>query len=265
MFSFSSSALVDRPFDWAYQLEELGYSGWEIVNEGKQRLTAETMPLAREIVETTDLVITIHLPYSDLNLASMNQPIWEETLRQMKTCISLASEFCRLAVVHPGYLSPLGKQMPDRAWEQNILGLQEICDHASDHDMTIAVENMLNIESMLGRTPEEILGMLENVGRENLGFVFDIGHANTNGNVDSFLPLKDKMVHVHVHDNKGVRDEHLPVKSGNVNWSRVAKALNGYDGRFVTEARTLVQGVQSMRNLKTFMDHLEVTPDDIVS
>ena len=254
MFSFSSSALVDQPFDWAYQLEDLGYSGWEIVNEGRQRLTAETIPLAREIVETTDLVITIHLPYSDLNLASMNQPIWEETVRQMKECISLASEFCGLAVVHPGYLSPLGKQMPDRAWEQNILGLQEICDHAEEFGMRIAVENMLNIESMLGRTPEEIQGILENVRRENLGFVFDVGHANTNGNVDSFLALKEKMVHVHVHDNKGARDEHLPVKSGNVNWRRVAKGLEGYEGRFVTEARTLVQGAQSMRNLKAFLE-----------
>jgi sugar phosphate isomerase/epimerase len=254
MFSFSSSALVDQPFDWAYQLEDLGYSGWEIVNEGRQRLTAETIPLAREIVETTDLVITIHLPYSDLNLASMNQPIWEETLRQMKECISFASEFCGLAVVHPGYLSPLGKQMPDRAWEQNILGLQEICDHAAEFGMRIAVENMLNIESMLGRTPEEIQGILENVRRENLGFVFDVGHANTNGNVDSFLALKEKMIHVHVHDNKGARDEHLPVKSGNVNWRRVAKGLEGYEGRFVTEARTLVQGAQSMRNLKAFLE-----------
>jgi len=254
MFSFSSSALVDQPFDWAYQLEDLGYSGWEIVNEGRQRLTAETIPLAREIVETTDLVITIHLPYSDLNLASMNQPIWEETVRQMKECISLASEFCGLAVVHPGYLSPLGKQMPDRAWEQNILGLQEICDHAEEFGMRIAVENMLNIESMLGRTPEEIQGILENVRRENLGFVFDVGHANTNGNVDSFLALKEKMIHVHVHDNKGARDEHLPVKSGNVNWRRVAKGLEGYEGRFVTEARTLVQGAQSMRNLKAFLE-----------
>ncbi|AET64945.1 sugar phosphate isomerase/epimerase family protein [Methanothrix harundinacea] len=254
MFSFSSSALVDQPFDWAYQLEDLGYSGWEIVNEGRQRLTAETIPLAREIVETTDLVITIHLPYSDLNLASMNQPIWEETLRQMKECISFASEFCGLAVVHPGYLSPLGKQMPDRAWEQNILGLQEICDHAAEFGMRIAVENMLKIESMLGRTPEEIQGILENVRRENLGFVFDVGHANTNGNVDSFLALKEKMIHVHVHDNKGARDEHLPVKSGNVNWRRVAKGLEGYEGRFVTEARTLVQGAQSMRNLKAFLE-----------
>ena len=60
MFSFSSSKLVDRPFDWAYQLEDLGYSGWEIVNEGKQKLTRENLNDAKQIVETTNLTITIH-------------------------------------------------------------------------------------------------------------------------------------------------------------------------------------------------------------
>ncbi len=103
MFSFSSSAMVNNPFDWAYQLEELGYTGWEVVNEGKQRLTEETVPKIKDIVETTNLVITIHLPYSDLNLASLNQPIWDETVRQMKTCLTLAGDFCDLAVVHPGH------------------------------------------------------------------------------------------------------------------------------------------------------------------
>ena len=47
MFSFSSSKLVDRPFDWAYQLEDLGYSGWEIVNEGRQKLTRENLAEAK--------------------------------------------------------------------------------------------------------------------------------------------------------------------------------------------------------------------------
>jgi len=254
MFSFSSSALVDRPFDWAYQLEDLGYSGWEIVDEGRQRLTLESLPQAREIAETTNLVITIHLPYSDLNLASMNQPIWEEAIRQTKSCLSLASELSQLAVLHPGHLSPLGKNMPDRAWEQNILGIQQICDHAAERDMVIALENMPNIESLLGRTPGEIVGMLENVNRDNLGFVFDVGHANTNGNVDQFLELKDEMIHIHIHDNHGKRDEHLPVKSGTINWDRVVQALNGYNGRMVTEARNLTQGEQSLKKMKIMLE-----------
>lgn len=254
MISFSSSALVDRPFDWAYQLEDLGYTGWEIVNEGRQRLTEETLPDALKITETTDLVITVHLPYSDLNLASMNRPIWEETVRQMKKCLSLASEFCRLGVVHPGHLSPLGSQVPDKAWEQNILGLQEICDHAAELDMVVAVENMVNIGALFGRTPEELVGIIENVDRDNLGFVFDVGHANTNGNVDQFLKLKDLMIHAHLHDNMGRRDEHLPVGTGTVDWQVVIDRLSGYGGRFVTESRSLEEGEQSLKTLKNMLD-----------
>jgi len=253
MFSFSSSKLVDRPFDWAYQLGDLGYSGWEIVNEGRQRLTPENQAEAKQIAETTDLVITIHLPYSDLNLASMNQPIWEETVRQMKACLSLACDFARLAVVHPGHLSPLGMQMPDAAWSQNITGIRQICDHAADLDMKIAVENMVNIPALLGRRPEEIAGILETVDRENVGFIFDVGHANTNGNVENFLKLKDIIIHAHMHDNHGERDEHLPVGNGTVPWNKVAASLKDYKGRIVTESRSLEEGQRSVNRLKKLM------------
>jgi len=253
MFSFSSSKLVDRPFDWAYQLEDLGYSGWEIVNEGRQRLTPENQAEAKQIAETTDLVITIHLPYSDLNLASMNQPIWEETVRQMKACLSLACDFARLAVVHPGHLSPLGMQMPDAAWSQNITGIRQICDHAADLDMKIAVENMVNMPALLGRRPEEIAGILETVDRENVGFIFDVGHANTNGNVENFLKLKDIIIHAHMHDNHGERDEHLPVGNGTVPWNKVAASLKDYKGRIVTESRSLEEGQRSVNRLKKLM------------
>jgi sugar phosphate isomerase/epimerase len=250
MFSFSSSKLVDRPFDWAYQLEDLGYSGWEIVNEGRQRLTEESLPLARTIAETTDLVITIHLPYSDLNLASLNPPIWKETVRQINSCLSLASEFARIGVLHPGNLSPLGQQLPDAAWEQNIFGIRQICDHALDLDMRIMIENMLNIPVILGRAPSEIQGIIETVDRENLGFVLDVGHANTNGNLNEFLKIAGIVRHVHVHDNHGERDEHLPVGHGTVNWKSVISSLNGYKGRFVTESRSLEEGQRSVMRLQ---------------
>ena len=253
MFSFSSSALVDRPFDWAYQLEDLGYTGWEIVDEGRQKLTQDNIAEARQIAETTNLIITIHLPYSDLNLASMNQPIWEETVRQMRACLCLASDFSRLAVVHPGHLSPLGMQMPDAAWAQTILGIQQICDHAADLGMRIAVENMVNMPALFGRRPEEILGILETVDRENVGFIFDVGHANTNGNVEKFLELKDKVIHAHIHDNHGQKDEHLPVGNGTVPWNKVAKAFEGYQGRVVTESRSLEEGQRSLKRFKKLM------------
>jgi len=116
--------------------------------------------------------------------------------------------------------------------------------------MMIAVENMVNMPAILGRRPEEIEGIIETVDRDNLGFILDIGHANTNGNVEEFLKLRDLIIHVHAHDNCGERDEHLPVGNGTVPWEKVAASLNGYSGRIVTESRSLEEGQRSVKRLK---------------
>lgn len=249
-YSFSSLALVNNPFDWAYDLEELGFTGWEVVSEGKQQLNNDTISEIKNIIETTDLVLTLHLPFSDLNLASLNHPIWEETIRQMSRCLERASDFVELAVVHPGHLSPLGMQLPELAWRQNIEGLQAVCDAAADLGIQIGVENMVNMQFIFGKQPGEILGMIESLERENVGLTLDIGHANTNGMVNEFLSDLRRVVHVHLHDNKGKSDEHLGLGKGNVDWKKVIKKLDGYKGRAVTEARTVQEGAASLQYLQ---------------
>jgi len=166
--SFSSLALVNNPFDWAYDLEELGFNGWEIVSEGKQQLNDNTLSEIKNIIQTTDLVLTLHLPFSDLNLASLNHRIWKESISQMSKCLVRASDFVELAVVHPGHLSPLGMQLPDMAWQANIDALKALCSRASDLGIKIGVENMVNMQHIFGKFPGEILGMIESLECENL-------------------------------------------------------------------------------------------------
>jgi len=50
----------------------------------------------------------------------VNDPIRDETIRQIKQCVELSADFSRIVVVHPGILSPLGTQMPDEAWTRNV-------------------------------------------------------------------------------------------------------------------------------------------------
>ena len=249
--SFSSLALVNNPFDWAYDLEDLGFTGWEVVSEGKQQLNDTTLSEIKNITETTNLTLTLHLPFSDLNLASLNHPIWKETIRQMSKCLERASDFVELAVVHPGHMSPLGMQLPEMAWRQNIEGIRAICDAAADLGIKIGVENMVNMQFIFGKQPGEILGMIESLERENAGLTLDVGHANTNGNIDGFLSDLSRVIHVHLHDNMGKSDEHLPLGKGNVNWKKVVRKLDGYKGRAVTEARTVEEGAASLKFLKS--------------
>lgn len=248
--SFSSLALVNNPFDWAYGLEELGFTGWEVVSEGKQQLNESTLSEIGNIIETTDLVLTLHLPFSDLNLGSLNHPIWNESIRQMKKCLEKASDFVELAVIHPGHLSPLGMQLPDMAWSQNIEGLRSVCDFADNLGIKLGVENMPNMPHIFGKRPGEIHGMIDSIDRENAGMTLDIGHANTNGFVFDFLNDIEKVIHVHLHDNNGKSDEHLSLGKGTIKWKDVLPRFKNYKARFVIEARTVEEGKQSLDYLE---------------
>lgn len=256
--SFSSRAVVEDPFSWAYELEDHGYTGWEIVQEGTQCLTSETITHVQEIRDTTNLELTLHLPFSDMNLAGLNTGIRNEVLCQMKDFLKIASDFVELAVIHPGYLSPHGAQLPDLAWKTNIESLQSICDFAADCGITIAVENMPEVPKIFGKYPQEMLQMVEEVNRDNVGLTLDIGHANTIGKskgteiMDDFLKMyKGRISHVHLHDNMGKKDEHLPLGKGNVDWKRVMDSLSNYKGRFVTEVNCVDEGVESLAFLKS--------------
>ncbi|MDK2892237.1 sugar phosphate isomerase/epimerase family protein [Methanohalophilus sp.] len=249
--SFSSRASCREVFDWAYLLEDIGYEGWEIVHEGEQELTHENILLVKDIAETTDLGITLHLPFSDMNLAGLNKNLHQEVMRQMKQALSNAANIVELAVVHPGYLSPYGSQVPEKARMVCVKSLQELAKSGEEHGILIAIENMPEIPMVFGKTPEDILSIIDEAGTENLKMTLDIGHANTTGFVDEFLDgCKDIIAHCHIHDNKGKHDEHLPLGDGNINWKNVFEKLEHFDGFMVTEMKDLDEGKRCVEFLK---------------
>jgi sugar phosphate isomerase/epimerase len=246
---FSAYKLVTKPFDWAAGLEDMGFDGWEIVSEGQQKITKESLPGFRDIINSTGLEITVHGPFSDLNPASVNDAIRDETIRQIKQCVELSADFSNIVVVHPGILSPLGSQMPDEAWTRNVDALVELCKHAEEYGVTLCLENMPNIEKLLCRTPSEIFGMTESVGG-GIGMTFDAGHSNTMENTADFLKEKAKFTHVHIHDNHGIKDEHLELGKGTVDWGRVLPELEDFKGMAVIEARSLEEGRRSLEYIR---------------
>jgi sugar phosphate isomerase/epimerase len=249
--SFSSRAVVEDPFKWAYTLEDYGYTGWEIVQEGSQCLSSKTVQNLKNIYETTSLELTLHLPFSDMNLAGLNDSIRAEVLRQMKNYLTLASNYVNLAVVHPGYLSPYGAQVPHQAYMTNLSSIRELCDFAADFGILIAVENMPDFPKIFGKYPDEMQEMLDAVGSHNVGFTFDVGHANTVELIDEFLgQLGDRISHVHIHDNMGKKDEHLPLGEGNIDWKHVMERLSNYKGIFVTEMASVEEGIKSLEFLR---------------
>lgn len=243
---FSSSSKVWDDISWIYGIEEAGFDGWEIVADGSYRLdNPENVRRIDEAIASTHLGITVHAPYADLNLATLNHPIWRESVRQVSCCIEQASEWTDRVTVHPGYISPVGKIMPDRVWEFQKVALREIGKVASDHGVVACLENMIGAREFLCRDPGELLGMTEGIG--GVGITIDIGHAHTMGLVRDFLPLVSRASHMHVHDNHGQSDEHLPIGDGSVDWEAVGPVIGrNFTGVVVIEGRGVAEGKRSL-------------------
>jgi sugar phosphate isomerase/epimerase len=247
---FSSSSKVWDDIRWVYGIAETGYEGWEIVADGSYRLdNPENVVRIADMIGSLPLGITVHAPYADLNLSTLNYPIWRESVRQVCTCIRQASEWTDRVTIHPGYLSPVGKIMPEKAWQQQKEALVEIGSVASDHSVLACLENMIGIREFLCRRPEELAGMVE--GIEGIGITIDIGHANTVGMVQEFLPYLSSASHLHVHDNHGVHDEHLALGAGTIDWDTVGKRIaRDYSGIIVVEGRSLEEGKASLSTVR---------------
>jgi sugar phosphate isomerase/epimerase len=74
--------------------------------------------------------------------------------------------------------------------------------------------------------PERLAELLEGT---NLGVTFDVGHLNTAGfPFGRFMELlEDRIAHLHIHDNSGKSDEHMPIGGGTVPWKAVLRRLRG--------------------------------------
>lgn len=115
----------------------------------------------------------------------------------------------------------------------NALSFKIIADEAAKHDLTILVENVPGVFS----SPEAVSTLLTTV--PGLRFHLDVGHAFIRGNRFRQLlqTFKDKLVHMHLSDNRTREDDHMPIGAGSINWADVIQAVKGigYDGTITLE------------------------------
>ena len=89
----------------------------------------------------------------------------------------------------------------------------------------------------------------------DLSVCFDVGHANTTGQIDEMIEtFGDRIVNVHIHDNNGERDQHLTIGDGNIDYVDVFSKLSSYQGNFVIEARDLESAIESQDRIAEMLE-----------
>ncbi|AKX94180.1 sugar phosphate isomerase/epimerase family protein [Neomoorella thermoacetica] len=221
---FVSTLPLTRPLDIKTLLAS--GAGLEIFAEGPQWRDPENgLNLTRTLLRGYNNPRSLHAPFYDLNLASEKYPpIRDLTLDIYKRFFGVAAELeCEHVVIHThAYTCPLYDPAGTRQRVKNILPL--LAASARQAGIRLAVEN-------IGLGPTQLFDSEEyvNLFREIDGIfaLLDIGHAFLNGwDIPRVIwQLGEKLVALHLHDNRGHADEHLPIGMGSINWRLIREAL----------------------------------------
>lgn len=247
--SFSHRLQSESDVRSIQSLEDNGFSCCEIMFAEREPLDEQTLNLIDEVSATTNLCLTAHLPYKNVNIASVYQYARESSTELLLKIIEDVRDYVEIITLHTGYAT-FGSGTLDRAIENNILSLAKICDYAGQYDILVGAENAMNERHLVGKTYREMEQLIRGVDRGNLGITFDIGHANITGNIEDYLDRKEYIVQVHAHDNFGYTDEHLAVGDGKINWGDIYERIKDWECPMVLEQLTIEEGIKSLKYLQ---------------
>lgn len=235
-------------FDYARRAVKAGVSGFEAVyweSYLSPEVHKEYLETVRRVKDELGVGFTVHAPIKDIHLGSLNRKLRQVAFDEIKSSLELANSIgASLVVVHgaPGLVT-----MPGGEWSKQVnlhpsrkqgevaeqegylvRALKDLADFAPD--ILLGVENLV-FPHELYRSPEELKELLRKINRSNVGLTLDVGHAVVSGyRAAEFVNLLARdLFHVHLHDNHGVIDEHLPLGQGSIDYVAIIQALKKLD------------------------------------
>jgi sugar phosphate isomerase/epimerase len=109
-----------------------------------------------------------------------------------------------------------------RAMEYATTALEHLGAFARPLGVSVLVENLTSDAT----TPEHLLEILEMAHLDQIGVCLDLGHAHiAPGIAEAIGTLGKRIGELHVHDNHGLKDEHLWPGDGTIDWPAALEAL----------------------------------------
>ncbi len=212
---------------------------------------------ARDIIEKYQKILkdfrgslSLHAPFKELSPGSMDSMVRGLVEKRFSAALEFGIELgCSTMVVHSCYNTLMNYPGYEDNWLENCsLFWDSFLPKCENAGITMALENIWD------KNPGHILKLLNTFDSMYFKACLDTGHANI------FSPyglehwadvLGETLVHVHIHDNHGTEDEHLPVGKGSINFKGLLPPKkNGSPVIMVNEA------YGSLEDKKSFVDYM---------
>jgi len=252
MIGIASPLFCSTPF---YRMAESiaeHFELWEVLSEGEHRLdiAGEDLLHARD---SLGLRFQVHAPMSDVNIGSVYEPMRLAAVNEVRQVIAACRALdVTVLTVHPGFVNGIAFLDRSRALDMTRRSIHELAPYAEEHGVVMAVENM---PSNINATCTRAQDLMTVIDGTTASICFDMGHANTAGELDNMLGHVSRFRNVHLHNNEGQWDQHNVIDDGTADLGKVVSALKkSYHGNIVIEATDLAPGARSKKILERLLD-----------
>lgn len=191
----------------------------------------------REEAKRLSVRLLAHGP-EDVPIAVADEAQLSEGIRYHAEMLrALGSYGAESLVIHAeGYHqeAPGHEQALNHALRRALCELVKVCEETN---VPLFVETMTP-----GRATsrmDAVIDLVDAVGSQHVGICLDTNHTNLSEDpAHALLKGGDRIREIHVSDNHGEREEHLPPYSGIIDWEALTRAIAhmGYDGAVIMEA-----------------------------
>ena len=222
------AGLKDTLEDCLEFIESLGLEYAELVHQ----FPCEN--IATDILESYYLKYSIHSPFMDVNIASLQEKSRLNSIEQIKSSIDLANKIdAETVVVHPGLMPFLARPFEDKVYQTANRSIIELGNYGKDLGVNATIENMPTFEGMIYKNMQDLHDF---VSENEMFMTLDIGHANHVGYSADEMYF-DSIKHIHAHDNFGDDDSHLALGEGSIDLKHIIQTFESknYDGIYIIE------------------------------
>jgi sugar phosphate isomerase/epimerase len=217
------------------EIEWIGHNGFDFVDlflEPDRAAVAAIDPTrVRGALKDAGLEAVGHLAYY-LPIASPLPQMRQAAVATVLEYLAVLAEIgVPAATVHANWPPPMFSAKEGIAWQaESLHRILGATSHGSVRIMYEPVDTELdtpeNLEAILAELPDLLCHL-------------DLGHCNLSGRnpVAMIRRFGSRLYHLHLHDNDGRRDLHLPPGTGSIDWPAVVRALKevGYDRTITLE------------------------------
>lgn len=169
------------------------------------------------------LGVTLHAPFVDLSAGSTDPAIRAVTRRRIEEVLRLVPVFRpRTVVAHAGYDWQRYEYFRE-TWLNNSV---EFWSWAAQR--LICEGSRLVLENVYEHRPAEMEGLLERLRPFQVGLCLDCGHLTAFGraSLEEWLQGLSRFIgQIHLHDNLGMKDDHLALGAGRIDFRKLFSFL----------------------------------------